>query len=567
MEKDDSKTDAYHVETVPPTSPPRSEDDFKFTIGFLSDVFALTMTGAVLLPINRDIGPSNNYTWMVLAQIVGQAALGPLAGRFGDIFGRRNFLLIGNVITIAGAAIAATAHDVNTVIGGNILLGVGGAMHQLAWTCLSELVPKRSRGLALAFFESSLLPASAFGPVIAYSFVRNGSWRPVFWLCFALDVVSLLLVFFFYWPMNQYIREEGKTTWDQVKETDFVGCFLFVAGLVLFLLGISFGGAEFPWRSAGAIAPIAIGGVLLILLGFYEAHAKLIYPCFPPVIFRNIRGVTIILIAVFLYGMAYYSTTVLFPQQISFLYTQDPLKIGWYGAGTGLGGAVITPFFGWTFRRFRRSHIQLPLLLFFLTVCSGAQAIVSPGSHIASTLLTVLIGGLVGSASIVTTAVVQIAVPHEYIGIATGVVTCVRAVGGSVATTIYASVLHSRFETNLGTDVAIPLAKGGVSPADIPQVIEALVNGQLTSPALSHVSPATLQAAGEGLKIAFAHALRVVYLVSIAFGVVGTVIGCFSANIDSLMTKHIDIKLDEGAHIQANTDTGEGHIIRHGDTR
>ena len=47
--------------------------------------------------------------------------------------------------------------------------------------------------------------------------------------------------------MNQYIREEGKTRWDQVKETDFIGCFLFAAGLTLFLLGISFGGSTFPW--------------------------------------------------------------------------------------------------------------------------------------------------------------------------------------------------------------------------------------------------------------------------------------------------------------------------------
>jgi hypothetical protein len=75
----------------------------------------------------------------------------------------------------------------------------------------------------------------------------TGNWRWVFWLCFILDSISLILVVFFYRPIDQYIKEEGKTRWDQVKELDFVGFFLFTSGMVLFLLGISFGGSKYPW--------------------------------------------------------------------------------------------------------------------------------------------------------------------------------------------------------------------------------------------------------------------------------------------------------------------------------
>jgi hypothetical protein len=66
-------------------------------------------------------------------------------------------------------------------------------------------------------------------------------------LSFALDAASFILVFLFYHPINQYIHEEGKTTWDQVLQLDYVGVLLWTAGIVLFLLGISFGGGEFPW--------------------------------------------------------------------------------------------------------------------------------------------------------------------------------------------------------------------------------------------------------------------------------------------------------------------------------
>lgn len=63
----------------------------------------------------------------------------------------------------------------------------------------------------------------------------------------AINIISFLLVFFFYHPKNQFIHEEGRTVWDQVKDMDWVGVFLVTAGVVLFLLGVSFGGSKYPW--------------------------------------------------------------------------------------------------------------------------------------------------------------------------------------------------------------------------------------------------------------------------------------------------------------------------------
>lgn len=57
------------------------------------------------------------------------------------------------------------------------------------------------------------------------------------------------MVFIFYRPQNQYIKEEGRTRLQEVADLDFVGIFLYGAGVVLFLLGITFGGTEMPWYS------------------------------------------------------------------------------------------------------------------------------------------------------------------------------------------------------------------------------------------------------------------------------------------------------------------------------
>lgn len=66
-------------------------------------------------------------------------------------------------------------------------------------------------------------------------------------MSFAFHAAAIPILLFFYHPVNQYIKEKGKTRWDQVKSLDWLGFILFTIGLCLFLIGLSFGGAKFPW--------------------------------------------------------------------------------------------------------------------------------------------------------------------------------------------------------------------------------------------------------------------------------------------------------------------------------
>lgn len=56
---------------------------------------------------------------------------------------------------------------------------------------------------------------------------------------------------------------------EQIKRVDFVGVILFVAGLLLFLMGLSWGGSVYPWKSAHVIATIVVGfGVLIAFVAW-----------------------------------------------------------------------------------------------------------------------------------------------------------------------------------------------------------------------------------------------------------------------------------------------------------
>lgn len=172
---------------------------------------------------------------------------GLLVGRLGDIYGRRNFILLGDLLGLIGCVICATSNSVNVAIGGGIFIGAASACQQLAWAAVSEMVPKKYRGFAIGMFELACVPPGAFGPIMGNAIAQYASWRWAYWVPFILNTVALVMVFFLYHPKNQYIREEGKTRMQEVKDLDWIGFFLCAVGLCLFLLGISFGGNELPW--------------------------------------------------------------------------------------------------------------------------------------------------------------------------------------------------------------------------------------------------------------------------------------------------------------------------------
>jgi hypothetical protein len=141
-------------------------------------------------------------------------------------------------------------------------------------------------------------------------------------------------------------------------------------------------------------------------------------------------------------------------------------------------------------------------------------------------------------------------------------VTTARNVGGSVATTIYTTILTNELGKRLGVDIATALAKAGLPLAQIPGVTEAIATGNLTSPALAGVSLEILGTGAYGLKIAYSNSFKIVYLVSIAFGVIGAICAMWTQNMGKFMTNKVDVRLDEGAHIKTHGDTG-GHVINH----
>lgn len=132
------------------------------------------------------------------------------------------------------------------------------------------------------------------------------SFRINFIIGAILNVLSMATLWLWYHPPAG-VRIEGKSTMQRVIALDWTGMFLLSIGIVLFLVGIAFGGAKYPWVSAGTMTPIMIGALCLFTFGIWEWKiAK--HPFFAHELFVG-KGRTfpLFLIITFVGGMSLYA--------------------------------------------------------------------------------------------------------------------------------------------------------------------------------------------------------------------------------------------------------------------
>lgn len=129
--------------------------------------------------------------------------------------------------------------------------------------------------------------------------------------------VGWIIQIFVYKPPNfQQLHGSHRTKRGEVKRIDFGGIFLLIAGLTLFLLGVSWGGNPQPWTSGRILGLVISGGLTLVAFVIYEAYTPSPNPFIELRLFRNVRGFVCLNIISAAAGAMYIALSIIWPQRM-----------------------------------------------------------------------------------------------------------------------------------------------------------------------------------------------------------------------------------------------------------
>lgn len=141
----------------------------------------------------------------------------------------------------------------NSHLAGMAIAGAGAGINELtALAATSEMAPTSKRGKYVAVLIFTIIPFSPsvlWGQLIA----SNAGWRYIGLLCGVWAAVGFLLTLIFYFPPPR-VNSSGLTRSELLARIDYVGGFLSIVGLILFMCAMQWGGYMVSTLPASPVA-------------------------------------------------------------------------------------------------------------------------------------------------------------------------------------------------------------------------------------------------------------------------------------------------------------------------
>jgi MFS family permease len=254
---------------------------------FINQSIVLIALPAIFRGIHlTPLTPANTgyMLWMLMGFMVVLAVLVVTLGRVGDMFGRVKMYNLGfAVFTLFSILLSVTwlqgSPGAIWLIGMRVGQGVGGAMlFANSSAIITDAFPVNQRGLGLGINNVAAISGAFIGLVL------GGLLAPVQWhLVFLVSVPFGL--FGTVWAYAK-LEERGVRTRSAI---DWWGNVTFAAGLVLILIGITYGLLPYGHHTMGWTSPVVLGEiitglVLLVVFGIIETRVK--HPMFRLNLFR-----------------------------------------------------------------------------------------------------------------------------------------------------------------------------------------------------------------------------------------------------------------------------------------
>jgi len=202
----------------------------------------------------------------------------PFIAALSDIFGRKEMLLVSiSLFTLGTILCAPVAKNFTVFFLGRSIQGIGGGgIITMGQVIFADIVPLRQRPKYFSLVLAAWALGSVLGPLIGGLFVEHAVWGWCFYINLPFCAMGLILV-----PIYVKLTTVKTSLASKLGRVDWIGGFLFIGGLTSFLIGISWGGVQYEWKSAQSITPIVVGilGVVVaVLWEIYGAREPFLRP-------------------------------------------------------------------------------------------------------------------------------------------------------------------------------------------------------------------------------------------------------------------------------------------------
>ena len=237
---------------------------------------------------------ASNTSWAITATLLAGAVVTPIAGRLGDMLGKRPVLLASLAMMVAGSVVCASADSLTPMIVGRGLQGFAAGVIPLGISLMRDVLPAEKLGPATALMSASLGVGGALGLPAAALIADNLDWHWLFRVAAGLGAVVLLLIATLVrTPRSTSRATTGAGTGAGTTGTattgttpkarfDVLGAIGLSTTLVLLLLAVS-KGEDWGWGSATTTTMLAAAVVLAFAWGAWELRTpSRWWTCAPP---------------------------------------------------------------------------------------------------------------------------------------------------------------------------------------------------------------------------------------------------------------------------------------------